>query len=239
VAAVRVAVVIPVKAFHAAKLRLAPALSPEARAVLAREMATRVVRAAGDLPVIVVCDDAAVHEWALEVGATVRWTPGLGLDGAVAAGVVAAAEDGAERVVVAHADLPLATALAHVVGTDGVVLVPDRHRDGTNVLALPAGCGFRFAYGPGSFARHRAEAERLGLAVSVLADQVLGWDVDEPADLDLPGGAVLVREGSVRTGPGSGSGSGVGSGSGSGVGSGSGSSVGSGVGSGEAQERTS
>ena len=48
---VQAAVVIPVKAFHAAKLRLAPALLPEARAVLAREMATRVVRAAGSLPV--------------------------------------------------------------------------------------------------------------------------------------------------------------------------------------------
>jgi 2-phospho-L-lactate guanylyltransferase len=192
VAAVRAVVVVPVKAFHEAKLRLAPALSPDARALLAREMATRVVRAAGELPVTVVCDDAAVHEWALEVGASVEWTPGLGLDGAVAAGVAAVTASGAQRVVVAHADLPLATALAHVVGREGVVLVPDRRSDGTNVLALPAGCGFRFAYGPGSFARHRLEAERLGLAVTVVADQVLAWDVDEPADLQLPGGVALV-----------------------------------------------
>ncbi len=51
------AVLVPVKAFGQAKLRLAPALSPPERAALAREMATRVVRSAGRLPVAVVCDD--------------------------------------------------------------------------------------------------------------------------------------------------------------------------------------
>ncbi|MFN8016747.1 MAG: 2-phospho-L-lactate guanylyltransferase [Acidimicrobiales bacterium] len=192
----RAAVVIPVKAFHEAKLRLAPALSPEAREVLAREMAARVLEAAAPLPVTVVCDDDAVRAWAIEAGATVHWTPGLGLDGAVAAGVAAVAQGGAERVVVAHADLPMATGLAHVVGGEGVVLVPDRRRDGTNVLSIPAAAGFRFAYGPGSFERHVVEAARLGLAVEVLDDQVLGWDVDLPADLDLPDGGDL-RAGSL------------------------------------------
>ena len=39
-------------------------------------------------------------------------------------------------------------------------LVPDRRLDGTNVLAVPTEAGFRFAYGAGSFGRHRAEAQR-------------------------------------------------------------------------------
>ena len=65
-----------------------------------------------------------------------RWTPGLGLDGAVEAGVAWAADEGFDRVVVAHADLPLATGLRHVAGSQGVVLVPDRRADGTNVIAL-------------------------------------------------------------------------------------------------------
>jgi 2-phospho-L-lactate guanylyltransferase len=188
---VQAAVVVPVKAFGAAKLRLAPALSPSERAVLARSMAERVVLAAGDLPVTIVCDDADVRDWAATVGAAACWTPGLGLDGAVQAGVAHVAAAGCDRVVVAHADLPLATGLAHVVGTSGAVLVPDRRADGTNVIALPAHSGFRFAYGPGSFARHRAEAERLGLSVVVLDDEMLAWDVDVPGDLDLPGGRSL------------------------------------------------
>jgi len=188
---VRAAVVIPVKAFHAAKLRLAPALSPASRAVLAREMATRVVRAAGSLPVFVVCDDEAVRSWATEVGATAHWTPGLGLIGAVEAGVDAAADAGADRILVAHADLPLATGLDHVIGDDGVLIVPDRWNDGTNVIAVPARSGFRFAYGPGSASRHEAEARRLGLPIQVVDDQVLGWDVDLPGDLQLPSGEDL------------------------------------------------
>ncbi|WP_426572018.1 2-phospho-L-lactate guanylyltransferase [Aquihabitans sp. McL0605] len=191
VALVNVAVVIPVKAFHEAKLRLAPALSPEARAVLAREMATRVVRAAGSMPVTVVCDDDAVRAWATEVGAAVHWTPGLGLIGAVEAGVEAVTLQGAGRILVAHADLPLATGLDHVVGSDGVVIVPDRWNDGTNVITIPAGCGFRFAYGAGSCERHRGEAARLGLPVAIVDDQVLSWDVDLPDDLQLPGGEDL------------------------------------------------
>jgi len=188
---VRAAVLVPVKAFHAAKLRLAPALSPEARAVLARQMATRVVQAAGTMAVTVVCDDLTVREWAEEAGATVHWTPGLGLDGAVQAGVDAVAETGADRVVVVHADLPLATGLDHVVGDDGVLIVPDRRDDGTNVITIPARSGFRFQYGPGSSLRHQAEAARLHLPVHVRADVALGWDVDTPDDLLLPSGADL------------------------------------------------
>lgn len=179
------------KAFGAAKVRLAAEVSPAGRAALARQMADGVLRAAGGLPTYVVCDDVEVATWAAAAGATVAWTPGLGLDGAVSAGVHAAGAAGAQRVVVAHADLPLATGLDHVVGTAGVVLVPDRHADGTNVISLPAGCGFAFSYGPGSFHRHRSEAERLGLAVEVRDDLALSWDVDLPADLRLPDGADL------------------------------------------------
>lgn len=182
------AVVVPVKAFDAAKRRLAPAVGPADRVLLVRAMAAAVITAAAPLPVVVVCDDPEVRRWARALGAEVRWTPGLGLDGAVEAGVRWAADHGFDRVVVAHADLPLATDLRHVAGTDGVVLVPDRRADGTNVIALPAASGFRFAYGPGSFHRHRVEAERLGLAVTVLDDGALAWDVDTPDDLVLPSG---------------------------------------------------
>ncbi len=188
---VQSAVVIPVKAFSAAKARLAPAVSPADRERLVRSMATAVIGAAAPLPVLVVCDDAEVRTWARSQGAEVAWTPGLGLDGAVAAGVAHLATAGYERAVVAHADLPLATALAHVAGDSGVVLVPDRRCDGTNVISVPTTAGFAFSYGPGSFHRHRAEARRLGLDVTTIDDLNLAWDVDTPDDLVLPSGVAV------------------------------------------------
>lgn len=180
----RAAVLIPVKRFEEAKLRLAPALSPTDRATLARTMAECVLRAAGPLPVTVVCDDSDVASWARAESVDVLWTAQLGLNGAVTKGVAHLASLGFARVVVAHADLPFATpgSLARLP-REGVVLVPDRHGDGTNVASVPSGVSFPWSYGPGSFARHRLAAMELGLGPTVVEDRELGWDVDTPADL--------------------------------------------------------
>jgi 2-phospho-L-lactate guanylyltransferase len=86
-------------------------------------------------------------------------------------------------VVVAHGDLPNARGLDRLGEPDRVTLVPDLREDGTNVAVVPAGAGFRFSYGPGSFERHRAEAARLGLACDIVRDVRLAADVDVPADL--------------------------------------------------------
>jgi 2-phospho-L-lactate/phosphoenolpyruvate guanylyltransferase len=180
------AVLVPVKAFAAAKQRLADVLDPAARVALATAMASTVLEAAGSLSTAVVCDDEDVRTWAEAQGAEAIWTPGLGLNGAVEAGVTHLARRGVDRVVVAHADLPLATDLTWLADTDGVTLVPDRHRDGTNVACVPAVAGFSFAYGAGSFASHRAEARRLGLTVRLVPDARLGWDVDVAVDLTPP-----------------------------------------------------
>jgi 2-phospho-L-lactate/phosphoenolpyruvate guanylyltransferase len=178
-------VLVPVKAFAEAKRRLAPALPPAERADLARSMAEKVVAAAGPLPVAVVCDDNGVAAWARQLGALVIWEPERGLNRAVEAGVERLGTAGATRVTVSHADLPLATDVAWLGGFDGVTLVPDRRRDGTNVICVPTSVGFCFSYGPGSFQRHEQEAQRLGLAVRVVDEPLLAWDVDLPADLDF------------------------------------------------------
>ena len=177
------AVLVPVKAFTEAKVRLAPALPPDERAALARTMAAGVISAARPLPVAVVCDDREVAGWARSMDALVIWEPGRGLNGAVEAGIAQLSDAGVERVVVAHADLPMAAGLAALADGDGVILVPDRNRDGTNVAVVPARAGFRFSYGPGSFARHLLEADRLALATSVVDDPLLAFDVDWPDDL--------------------------------------------------------
>jgi 2-phospho-L-lactate guanylyltransferase len=174
-----------VKSFRAAKLRLATVLDARAREALARGLASRVIAAAAPLPVLVVCDDEEVATWAAEHGARVAWTPGLGLSAAVMAGVSQLAGEGVELACVAHADLPFAAGLATLGEAGTVTLVPDRRRDGTNVAVVPTGAGFCFAYGAGSFERHRTEAARLGLPCQIVYDRRLALDIDLPEDLEL------------------------------------------------------
>lgn len=180
------AVLVPIKSFDLAKGRLADAVEPERRADLAKEMAATVIRAAGPLPVWVVCGDHAVADFARANGADVIWRPPLGLNRAVTDGVEALASRGVGRAVIAHADLPLAldlSFLAPVDAGDTIFLVPDRRDDGSNVLSIPLGRGFTFHYGPGSAAAHQAEAARCGLAIEIVHDDRLGWDIDVPDDL--------------------------------------------------------
>lgn len=176
------AVVVPIRSFEGALSRLEHVLGRAGCRDLMRRMAGRVVAAAGGLPVHVATDDAEVADWAADLGAHVVAVGRPGLNIAVSVAVDRLAAAGVDRAVVAHADLALARTLRPAVGP-GLVIVPDRRRDGSNVVCVPTGCGFRFAYGPGSFARHVAEAERLRLAVTVVQDDALASDIDNPEDL--------------------------------------------------------
>lgn len=177
------AVLIPVKSFASAKERLAPLLDAQGRAELARELAERVVHFAAPRPVSIVCDDEEVAAWARSLGADVIWAPGKGLNLAVAFGVAELESRGSEMITIAHGDILDPSSLSILRPTRGITLVPDRSDDGTNVICLPAGTGFTFSYGPGSFRRHLASAHGTGLEVTVLRDTMLGHDVDRPGDL--------------------------------------------------------
>jgi 2-phospho-L-lactate guanylyltransferase len=180
------AVVIPIRSFEAGKSRLGVEIDAARRADLLRTMADNVVAAAGSMPVAVVSNAGEVRAWAAALGLTLLDDPGT-LDLAAAAGLEWAAAAGFGRVVVAHADLPLARSLAPVTADGSLPIataVPCHRDDGTPVLSLPTSAtAFDFAYGPGSFRRHAAAARAAGLAFRVRRDRSLGRDVDAPEDL--------------------------------------------------------
>lgn len=176
------AVVVPIRSFRGALSRLVDVLNESQRRALMRRMAARVVAAAEGYPTFVVTDDAEVAAWAGTVGATAMRVGRPGLSTAAAVAVGCLADTGIERAVVAHADLALVRSLRPAMGP-GLTIVPDRQRDGSNVVCVPTSAGFHFAYGPDSFGRHVAEAERLGLAVTVVEDESLTTDIDHPEDL--------------------------------------------------------
>lgn len=182
--------VVPVKRFTAAKRRLSGVLAADDRARLAEWMATRVLDVVAEVPTFVACDDDTVAAWATAHGATVIWGAGLGLNGAVDDGVAHVAAAGYDHVVVSHADLARPSALLTVATPDTITLVPDRRRDGTNVMSFPTGRPLAASYGGGSFARHLDQALALDATTEVRADHDLSLDLDTDRDLRHP----LIRE---------------------------------------------
>jgi 2-phospho-L-lactate guanylyltransferase len=197
-AAPDVGVVLPIRSFSDANTRLTPALAPAARAVLARTMAERVLGTTGSYPVVIVTSAPEVRAWAKSLDDSGRVVvlddPAAGLDGAADAGRDSLRSLGCGRIVVVHADLPLARSLAPVIEDltpTSVALVPCHREDGTNVISVPADSDFRFAYGPGSFRRHVTETRRLGLVLQVTRPRDLVIDVDVPEDLSYVDPALL------------------------------------------------
>jgi 2-phospho-L-lactate guanylyltransferase len=180
---VEAAVLVPIKSFRAAKGRLSGELGPAARADLSRMMASRVLAAGRPFPTFVVCDDDEVAAWAGRHDAEVLWTPGLGLNGAIDHAIDVVTGKGAEHVVVAHSDLPLATTFEHLVLAGTVTLVPDHRLDGTNVQSRPTALPLAADYGASSFRHHLAAALDLGHRVRVVTDPLLARDVDTVDDL--------------------------------------------------------
>jgi len=184
--ATKTEILIPIKSFADAKLRLAPNLDAARRRELAKAMADRVITAASPHPVSVVCDDDEVAAFATKRNAAVIWCPERGLNAAVTEGVAHLRDLDVSEVVVSHADLPMAISFDELIGWTGVTLVPDRHMRGTNVATVPTNVPFEWSYGVGSLSRHRAEALRLGVPLRIKRIPSLGWDVDFPEDLLLP-----------------------------------------------------
>ena len=174
---------IPLRSLRSGKARLSAVLDDADRATLIELMATSVVNAAQDLDVLIVHDSSEVEAWATERGALTLRPDQPGLNHAVQAGRTHLRTLGYDRVIIAHADLPHATDLRMMLTGHPITMVTDRVGDGTNVLCLPTGLDFEFAYGPGSFDHHRSTARALGIEPEIIDDSGLAWDVDHPDDL--------------------------------------------------------
>jgi 2-phospho-L-lactate guanylyltransferase len=149
--------------------------------------------------VLVVTPDDEVRRLALEVGARPIRQRGHGLNEGVREGRAEAIAGGATVMIVLPIDLPQvsADALARVVeaatgdaGAAGVapgprvVIVPDRHGRGTNVLALAPPDAIGLCFGGDSRQAHARGAREAG-AELVELDGPLTIDVDTPEDLLL------------------------------------------------------
>jgi 2-phospho-L-lactate guanylyltransferase len=196
--------IIPVKAPAEAKMRLAGVLDPEQRGALVRAMLEHVTEAAASASAIDRTCLIGPSRHGLRGDLPLLDDPGGGLNAALQSALGEATRAGASRVVFVAADLSRLVAhdlqLLALAPAGQIAIAPDRHGTGTNALSLPVpqASGFQFAFGPDSFARHRAEAERLGLQVEVIHSPGLARDIDEPGDLP---DAVELTGGRIQAGP--------------------------------------
>jgi 2-phospho-L-lactate/phosphoenolpyruvate guanylyltransferase len=185
--------VVPLKNLQLAKSRLAPILRDDERRELVEAMLADVLKAlqaARGLSEIFIVSDGeglAPAEFSLIVEQENR-----GYDEAVDTALADPRVGRAEAVLVLPGDLPMANSrdIDTFIGTESglpaspsVRIAPARDGDGTNALLIAPPGLMRSRFGPGSFERHKREAEKVASTVEIVAPDGLAFDIDTPQDL--------------------------------------------------------
>lgn len=189
-----VTAVVPLRGGAAGKTRLADGLDPAERGLLVAALARHVVTTllASDVVarVLVVTGDPGFAAAAVPAHDRVRLVAQPpdrpGLNPAVELGRETAVTDGAERLLVVHADLAALTVEdvhALIAAGSTVCLAPDRAGRGTNAVVVDTDLtGFAFRFGPDSLRAHRAEAARLGVQPAAVTRSGTATDLDTAED---------------------------------------------------------
>jgi 2-phospho-L-lactate guanylyltransferase len=176
------AIVVPLKQFDLAKDRLRRDAELDVTA-LAEELARGVIFKSRPHHVIVLSEHPDVSRFAISTGAEVWESEATNLNEAVQ-GAYRGLADRFERLIIVHGDLRRPEGLGDFVPEPGITVVTDHLGQGSNVLVIPTGLDFHFAYGPQSRFRHVDEAKNLGVEYRVVTDSPWRFDVDEASDLD-------------------------------------------------------
>lgn len=188
-----VVVLLPCKRFDVAKSRLTPILDEYERVGLIECMLLDVLEAVYASTrvseIVLVSNDRRAHEIGNRFDA--RCLPDTSVGGLRESVTIATkilADSGQASIFILPSDIPAVTtddidSLISLASPDGVVLVPDRHCDGTNALLFPSTSNMEFHYGPHSFRHHLVMARRKGLSVSCANLASISLDIDTPEDL--------------------------------------------------------
>lgn len=195
--------VVPVKGLDEAKSRLAGALSPGERAELTLEMLAHVLEIIGRSGVVdkIGVISPEVERLHLPGGVTPIKQIEPGLNNLLEQGREWALSEGAERLMVIFADLPLLSESDLVEISDSgreagtLVLAPDRHGHGTNVMLSHPVTLARFAFGTGSYHKHRRRALEDGAKVETYRSLGTSLDLDTPDDMAYMEREMLVTSG--------------------------------------------
>jgi 2-phospho-L-lactate/phosphoenolpyruvate guanylyltransferase len=201
--------IIPVKPLNRAKSRLSQVLTPEQRYQLAETMLRHVLGVIQTVPqvlgTLVISRDNKALAIAREYGArTVQESGAPELNTALMRATQVVARWKGSAVLILPADLPLLAgedivSMIHMSGrsSPSVVLATDQHEDGTNAMFVRPPGLIEYAYGTGSYTRHKQLAQDAGADVHVYHSERLLLDIDVPADLQSYN--ELIRTGGIQT----------------------------------------
>jgi 2-phospho-L-lactate guanylyltransferase len=184
--------ILPVKSFATAKRRLREGLEARRREALVEAMFTDVLRSLGKTAVdqiLVVTGSRHAQRIAVDHAAVVVTDAETGHNDAAALGINTALDAGADRVLLVPGDCPaldpaeVDRLLLHPLSPPSVLIVPDRHRTGTNALVLTPPTVMAPSFGPGSCQRHLTLARARGANAEIVDVPSLALDIDTPNDL--------------------------------------------------------
>jgi 2-phospho-L-lactate guanylyltransferase len=186
--------IVPVKPLTRAKSRLSDALVPEQRESLATSLLLRTVNLLQPLTqiqgVLVISRDMKALSMVRDLGAqTVQESGTPELNNALYRATQALRGWGADAALVVPADLPLLAPqdIEEVVHLgryhNTVVIAPDHHQRGTNLLLVRPPGMIPYSFGEDSFARHQDFARKAGATVMIYQSQRVALDLDTRDDL--------------------------------------------------------
>jgi 2-phospho-L-lactate/phosphoenolpyruvate guanylyltransferase len=188
--------IVPVKQLGRGKSRLAGVLTKSERYELNRELLSHTLETLQSVQeiarVVVVSRDSTALAIGRDYQALTVKEYGISqLNLALKRATIVARQYTLRAVMIIPADLPLFTSedirtvIQHDPSPPGVVIVPDRHRKGTNALFVTPPGLIDYEFGLNSFQRHCENARRIGARLVELDIPRLALDIDLPEDLEL------------------------------------------------------
>lgn len=188
--------IIPVKPLISGKTRLSKVLDDKSRMALIKILVSRTIKSINNTKqfehCLVISNDHEILEIARKrrVETLFEESP-IDLNRAIVKGIEFVKENSGEKVLVLHSDLPLITTknlneILSLGKTDNsIVISPDRHLKGTNIIYLNPIGNFTFHYGENSFLKHLKEIKKSNYQVEIYNHINVALDLDLPEDLEL------------------------------------------------------
>lgn len=186
--------IIPAKRFEDAKHRLAPSVQLGHRRALVESMFADALLAVSRVRsidrMIVITSDPIASQIAAGHNAIVLDDTAASHSEAAQLGIARALALGATRALLLPGDCPLLDQaeldelISRPVAERSVLIVPDRHGEGTNALLLTPPNAIAPAFGEGSRKRHSDLAAANGATPEVVIVPSLELDIDTPEDLE-------------------------------------------------------